>query len=625
MIVMANATNLRKIFAIVLCVIMTLSMLSVSLAATDNEDENTPNTPVFPTITTSYSVQMANPSLESGVVNAGDTFYIGFTLLSNARYYYNDVPANTFWDYSARTTVSVSGTGFTLAGSLAEQELHAGYNSVAILSDESLETGRYQLTLTVTCEPANGTPVSDTRTFNVDIENSSITLDESGDLPKFVLSGASIPQGKGSSKLSTTLDINLKNPTNFRASDVEVTLSKLGDLVLNTYTDTVSIGDVAGGETVKASFPIIFPEFPTAQSTVTVTVKYKDAAGNESTQSYNVFIQSDVNESEASSGAFLTPKVIVSNYTTDVENIVSGEEFELTFVLKNTSPDKDLLNMTVKVNLNSSTTETRSEAVFSPIDGTTSFYTAKLDKNGELEYSIKLKTSASAGAKTYPIEISYEFQYEDGKGGYTSSDLENIEINLPVTQPIKFELMEWYPPTECYGADGCTISFQYFNKSKNPMTNLAVSVEGDFSMPTQYVGTLAASSYDFFSGTIIPNDPSAVGETKTAILVFTFEDASSNEQRVEYPFDVLICESMATDPGMGGDVIGGDGMGGDIAVDPGMPGMGEEIPAEGGMPNWAKYLLYVGVPVIAVAVIIVVVIVVKKRKAAKVLEDDDDE
>ena len=157
MIVMANATNLRKIFAIVLCVIMTLSMLSVSLAATDNEDENTPNTPVLPTIKTLYSVQMDNPSLESGVVNAGDTFYIGFTLLSNARYYYNDVPANTFWDYSARTTVfGFRKQASTLAGSLAEQELHAGYNSVAILSDESLETGRYQLTLTVTCEPANG-------------------------------------------------------------------------------------------------------------------------------------------------------------------------------------------------------------------------------------------------------------------------------------------------------------------------------------------------------------------------------------------------------------------------------------------------------------------------------------
>ena len=625
MIVMANATNLRKIFAIVLCVIMTLSMLSVSLAATDNEDENTPNTPVLPTIKTLYSVQMDNPSLESGVVNAGDTFYIGFTLLSNARYYYNDVPANTFWDYSARTTVSVSGTGFTLAGSLAEQELHAGYNSVAILSDESLETGRYQLTLTVTCEPANGTPVSDTRTFNVDIENSSITLDESGDLPKFVLSGASIPQGKGSSKLSTTLDINLKNPTNFRASDVEVTLSNLGDLVLNTYTDTVSIGDVAGGETVKASFPIIFPEYPAAQSSVVVNVAYKDNAGAEHTDSFNVFIQAkekDKDEEPVDSSS-LTPKVIVSNYSVDVEKIVSGEEFVLTFVLKNTSLDKDVQNMTVDVIPGTDGSNGSNGAIFSPIDGTTSFYTAKLDKNGELEYSIKLRTSASAGARSYPVTIRYSFEYANA-GSYSQGN-GSMDINLPVTQPIKFELMEWYPPTECYGADGCMISFQYFNQSKNPMTNLAVSVEGDFNMPTQYVGTLAASSYDYFSGTIYPNDPSAVGETKTAILVFTFEDASSNEQRVEYPFDVLICESMATDPGMGGDVIGGDGMGGDIVVDPGMPGMGEEIPAEGGMPNWAKYLLYIGAPVLVVAVIIVVAVVVKKRKAAKALDDDDDD
>lgn len=613
---------MKKLLAVVLCLLVAMGTLSANMFAaqnTDTDTDDTPSTPQTPVVVIDHDVSILNPTVSAQTINAGDVFYIGFTLNGNSTLTYDGYTNPFHWDSSVRTTVSVSGNGFTLAGSLAEQELFNGYNSVAILSDESLETGRYTVTLTVTCGSA-----TDSRSFNIDVENSTVTLDESKDVPSFILAGASIPQGKGKSELSTKLNIELKNPTNYTARDVEVSISNLGDIVLNTYTDTVSMGNVAGNGSVTASFPIIFPEFPTAQSTVTVTVKYKDAAGNESTQSYNVFIQSDVNESEASSGAFLTPKVIVSNYTTDVENIVSGEEFELTFVLKNTSPDKDLLNMTVKVNLNSSTTGTSSEAVFSPIDGTTSFYTAKLDKNGELEYSIKLKTSASAGAKTYPIEISYEFQYEDGKGGYTSSPLENIEINLPVTQPIKFELMEWYPPTECYGADGCTISFQYFNKSKNPMTNLAVSVEGDFSMPTQYVGTLAASSYDFFSGTIIPNDPSAVGETKTAILVFTFEDASSNEQRVEYPFDVLICESMATDPGMGGDVIGGDGMGGDIAVDPGMPGMTDDTVSEG-LPTWAKYLIYIGAPVLVIAVIVVIVVVVKKKRKAALLADDDDD
>lgn len=615
---------MKKLLAVVLCLLVAMGTLSANMFAaqnTDTDTDDTPSTPQTPVVVIDHDVSILNPTVSAQTINAGDVFYIGFTLNGNSTLTYDGYTNPFHWDSSVRTTVSVSGNGFTLAGSLAEQELFNGYNSVAILSDESLETGRYTVTLTVTCGSA-----TDSRSFNIDVENSTVTLDESKDVPSFILAGASIPQGKGSSKLSTTLDINLKNPTNFRASDVEVTLSNLGDLVLNTYTDTVSIGDVAGGETVKASFPIIFPEYPAAQSSVVVNVTYKDNAGAEHTDSFNVFIQAKEKDKDSApvDTSTLTPKVIVSNYSTDVEKIVSGDEFVLTFVLKNTSLDKDVKNMTVDVIPGSDGSSGSSNgAIFSPIDGTTSFYTAQLDKDGELEYSIKLKTSASAGARSYPITIRYSFEYENS-GQYAQGN-GSMDINLPVTQPIKFELMEWYPPTECYGADGCTISFQYFNKSKNPMTNLAVSVEGDFSMPTQYVGTLAASSYDFFSGTIIPNDPSAVGETKTAILVFTFEDASSNEQRVEYPFDVLICESMATDPGMGGDVIGGDGMGGDIAVDPGMPGMGEEIPAEGGMPNWAKYLLYVGVPVIAVAVIIVVVIVVKKRKAAKVLEDDDDE
>lgn len=614
---------MKKLLAVVLCLLVAMGTLSANMFAaqnTDTDTDDTPSTPQTPVVVIDHDVSILNPTVSAQTINAGDVFYIGFTLNGNSTLTYDGYTNPFHWDSSVRTTVSVSGNGFTLAGSLAEQELFNGYNSVAILSDESLETGRYTVTLTVTCGSA-----TDSRSFNIDVENSTVTLDESKDVPSFILAGASIPQGKGKSELSTKLNIELKNPTNYTARDVEVSISNLGTIVLNTYTDTVNIGDVAGGDTAIATFPIVFPEYPEAQSTVTINVRYHDAAGNELTSSYNVFLQAkekDKDEEPVDSSS-LTPKVIVSNYSVDVEKIVSGEEFVLTFVLKNTSLDKDVQNMTVDVIPGTDGSNGSNGTIFSPIDGTTSFYTAKLDKNGELEYSIKLRTSASAGARSYPITIRYSFEYENS-GQYAQGN-GSMDINLPVTQPIKFELMEWYPPTECYGADGCTISFQYFNKSKNPMTNLAVSVEGDFSMPTQYVGTLAASSYDFFSGTIIPNDPSAVGETKTAILVFTFEDASSNEQRVEYPFDVLICESMATDPGMGGDVIGGDGMGGDIAVDPGMPGMGEEIPAEGGMPNWAKYLLYVGVPVIAVAVIIVVVIVVKKRKAAKVLEDDDDE
>ena len=612
---------MKKLLAVVLCLLVAMGTLSANMFAaqnTDTDTDDTPSTPQTPVVVIDHDVSILNPTVSAQTINAGDVFYIGFTLNGNSTLTYDGYTNPFHWDSSVRTTVSVSGNGFTLAGSLAEQELFNGYNSVAILSDESLETGRYTVTLTVTCGSA-----TDSRSFNIDVENSTVTLDESKDVPSFILAGASIPQGKGKSELSTKLNIELKNPTNYTARDVEVSISNLGTIVLKTYTDTVNIGDVAGGDTAIATFPIVFPEYPEAQSTVTINVRYHDAAGNELTSSYNVFLQATVKDKaeEPVDTSSLTPKVIVSNYNTDVEKIVSGDEFVLTFVLKNTSLDKDVMNMTVDVIPGTDGTEGSSGTIFSPIDGTTSFYTAQLDKNGELEYSIKLKTSASAGARSYPVTIRYSFEYESN--GVYSQGSGEMDINLPVTQPIKFELMEWYPPTECYGSQGCAISFQYFNKSKNPMTNLSVSVEGDFNMPTQYVGTLAASSYDYFSGMIYPNDPTAVGETKTAILVFTFEDASSNEQRVEYPFDVLICEeTVVDDPSMGGD-IGGD-IGTLLPVDPGMPGMTDDTVSEG-LPTWAKYLIYIGAPVLVIAVIVVIVVVVKKKRKAALLADDDDD
>lgn len=561
-------------------------------------------------------ISITNPNVSEETVLAGESFNISFNLSSNT------------YQYISNPTITVSGTGFSLDGALAERTGVFGNNNISVLTDDNLETGRYQLTLNVTAADFEGNSYSDSQSFNINIEATNVKLeDEKTETAKFALSSASIPEGKGKSKLSTKLSVKLKNNSTVEASDVSVTIGNLGDIILNTYTDTVEIGTVKGGAECKASFPIKFPEFPTAQSTVTATVKYKDSLGTEHTESFNVYLQSRVKEKdeELSETASLTPKVIVSNYSTDVEQILSGDEFVLTFTLKNTSLDKDVKNMTVDVlpgtdgNPNST-----SGAIFSPIDGATSFYTKDLAKDGEMEYTIKLKTSASAGARSYPITIRYSFEYQNGS--VYSPGNGSMDINLPVTQPIKFELLEWYPPTEC-PADGTPITFQYFNKSKNPMTNLSVTVEGDATMPTQYVGTLNASMQDFFSGTITPADPGAIGEKKSAKLVFTFEDASSNEQRVEYPFEFTVTEAMG-----GGDMMGGDMMGGMMPGDPMFedPMMGGEMPVDGEgedggffakIPLWGKIAGGIAIPVI---IIIIVVAIVKAKKKKALLDDDDD-
>lgn len=629
---------MKKFLAVLLCAVMLVGTLSAGAFAASSESD-VPGTgeTQYPVVKTAYSVSIINPTVLQQSINAGDVFNVSFSLNGNQTTTWvnsegmQSIPFST-WDPSARTTVSLSGAaGFSLAGSLAEMELQNGLNTIPILSDGSLASGRYQVTLTVTCQPKSGAAVTDQRTFNIDVEASQVELDEKGDAPKFSLKNATIPEGKGKSNLATKLKLTLSNDSSFPASDVSITLSGLGGLILNTYTDTIQVGEVGAEKTINATFPVKFPEYPELQTTLTASVKYKDAAGNEHTDTFNIYLQANEKEKEETKDdKSLDPKVIVSKYSLDVEKIISGEEFTLTFVLKNTSHDRDIMNMTVDVDTSSSGSSgsggMTNDTVFSPIDGTTSFYTEVLERDGELEYTIRLKTSASAGAKSYPIRISYDFQYEKN-GAYTTSGNNSMTINLPVTQPIKFELTEWYPPTICYSSSGANISFQYINKSKNPMTNLTATVEGDFNMPAQFLGTLNATNMNYFNGVIMPNDPTAIGETKQAVLVFTFEDASSNEQRVEYPFEMTIAEDAAPAPGDMQYNPSGPGMDIDIVgpgyEDPGMNANGGEV-SEGGLPGWAKYAIGGGILAVIAVIIIVVVVVLKKRKSQDDYDDDEE-
>ncbi len=588
---------MKKLISLILCLSVLLCSVSVNTFADEFDFEN-----IKP------AIFITNPYMNYSTVEAGSTFDIHFTISSTA--------------YINKTYATVSGGDFTLSGYLASEEVSPySNNTVTVLAGENMQAGRYPLTLTVTATTFDGVTLTDTCIFNIDVENDSVTIDETTSVPDFSLVEAYIPETKGKANLSTRLHLKFENTTGYEAKNVKVTLSNLGTLVLNSFTDTAEFKKVSGNGSCKASFPVIFPNNPSSQIVVGVTVSYEDSSGGKHSENFNVYLRCKENSAPADSTS-LTPKVIVSNYHTDVEKIVSGDEFMLTFVLKNTSVDKAVKNMTV--NVIPGTEGGANGAIFSPIDGTTSFYTTEIEKNGELEYTIKLKTSASAGARSYPITISYNFEYENN-GMYTQGS-GSMDINLPVTQPIKFELMEWYPPTECYGAEGCFINFQYFNKSKNPMSNLAVSVEGDFSMPTQYVGTLGASSYDFFSGQIMPNDPSAIGETKQAILVFTFEDASSNEHRLEYPFEVLICEGFTyEDPGMFED----PNMGGDIGID--MPIIGGEEPIEDPEIAEKKLLGFdlwvwcaIGGGVVAVTVIIIVCCAISRKRKKELLDEDED-
>lgn len=535
---------------------------------------------------------LSNFSLSSEEVEAGSTF----TVLYSTNF-------QNFYNY-ADGTITVSGDGFSLSGVNAEVPI-IGTQYLSVYADKSLQSGRYPLKITASYTDTKGESHSCERTINVNIIGAD---GNTGDgFASFTMTSASIPEKTGKPNLSTNLTARFTNTSQVTAKDVSVKLSGFGDALLNTYTDTVNIGNVEAGEDFKAVFPIKISENTKEQITLTATVSYMEN-GEVKTSDFNIYLTSSVSENGSSTiSGILTPKVIVSKYSVDKEPINSGDEFTLTFYLKNTSTQVEVKNMTVDVTPKADTNG--SSVVFSPVSGSSSFYTASLAKNSESEYSIVLKTNAAAGTKSYPVTISYTYEYANG-GAYEQGQ-GSMDINLAVVQPIKFELSDWYPPTECYGWDGCSISFTYYNKSKNPMTNLSIAMEGDFTMQENYVGSLPASSYDSFSGFITPVDGDAVGETKQAILVFKFEDASGNEQRVEYPFDVTIMEPMTTvDPGID-----------DMPIMPSEPVDGDIDGENGGFPIWAWFAIGGG----AVVIIVVIAVIVVKKKKSAVIEDDDDD
>lgn len=630
--------------------------LSISAQYKDDEKNTTVSESVNVNVMGSSTIEPVEPSGEgyvdlsitsapSGVIAAGDTFDVNFrTSLMN---FYSQ---NSFGYYpiasASRGTVTVEGEGFSLAGALAEEEISTGSGAVSIMVDKKAESGRKTLKLTVTFI-VDGKSYTASRSLNINVESQSEEeeVDETKENAAFSLISASIPEKKGRSNLSTKLTLEFKNTSAYEASNVKIKLTGFGDgstILLDTFTDTVDIGDVLPDKTFKAVFPIKFQEYPVAQPSLTASVTYGTATAQVNSD-FTVYLQAtekEKKEEDDGKTASLTPKVIVKSFSVNPEEVVSGEEFDLSFVLENTSSEKDLRNMTVNIDVSKGistsggTSATSSGPVFSFVNGTSSFYSDLLEKSSDKEYTLRLKCNAAAGAGTYPIDISFDFEYAQGSGFAPGTG--SITINLPVKQPIKFDLMEWEPPKEC-GPDGVQISFQYFNKSKNPMTALGIGVEGDFTMATQYPGTLAAASYEYFQGTIVPVDPTAVGQKKTAILFFTFEDSAGVEQRIEEKFDVTITETSTLGGGdmMGGDMMGGDVMGG-MVTDPEMMDapvefdeFGNPITADttdqesGGLPLWAK----IAIPsAIAVVAIVVIVIVVKKVKAKReALEDAEDD
>jgi len=337
-----------------------------------------------------------------------------------------------------------------------------------------------------------------------------------------------------------TLSFELYNSGELIARRVKMTLkglSKDGFMVKDAI-DTRYFDEIDAGRDKNIEFNLLVSEnIPKGTNELSVELEYFDQDNKAYTDTKSIYINK-VQGKNGDSGKG-TPKLIINSYEASPEAVVAGNAMDFTFTIKNTHASKKITNMKATINPD--------EATFVIEGGSNSFYVAELGAQEEYTKSVRLRTKQDTLSKAYPVVISFDYEDADGNA-FTASET----INLSVVEKSKLSINNVYGPYELYQGNSGYVSFEYYNMGKATISNLNVTVEGDYTAKneTNYIGNVDAGKGSFSEVEVVANTP---GEAKGK-LVFSFEDSSGNVIRTEKEFGGFVYEDMPVmdfeDPGM---------------------------------------------------------------------------
>lgn len=295
------------------------------------------------------------------------------------------------------------------------------------------------------------------------------------------------------------------------------------------------------------------------------------------------------------------PRLIITGYEVDKEEIKAGDTFKLTIHIMNASNRTSVSN--VKFSL-SSQEDKDNVNCFVPVSGSSTLFVNRIGKGQTIDLEIDMTAKSSLEAKSYPLTISSEYEDEDVKA-YTGTE----SISIPVTQELRVSLgdVEVMPASIEVGAQS-NIMFGVNNMGKSKIYNVSISFEGDsITGGEAFKGNLD-------SGATANVDVMVTGVAQTADegiikAIVSYENEKGKIFTLEKEFNLFVSEPMTDgisewEPGM--------------IDDPNMIGIND------GDKN-KKWLIIGGIGA-GVLVLIIAVIVIKKRKKRKQeLEGMDDD
>lgn len=405
--------------------------------------------------------------------------------------------------------------------------------SFPITADTGLTSKNYPITVRISFRTILNAGTDGTQANDQTIEQTLyIPVSGSGGTAGNVaITSVSLPY-QVSSGQDFTLSFRVENQGSGNTGKLKIYTESQDGLPNRTQNVFLDPGIAGGsGKTFSVTY---FSEASAAEKNYPIKIVVEPASGGESgdtvSQYAGVFIK------KIGSGTIKTPQLMVSSYSFGGSFVQAGREFLLNLQLTNTSGSHDLQNIKVTVD--------SGDGTFIPVQSSNSFYIEKIGRKGRANHSMALSVKPDATQKTTSVNLNMSYEDADGNA-YTATDV----ISVPVIQETRLVVDEIIAPPELYTGMQTGVNIQFYNMGKTILSNLRIRSEGNFDTmesSTYYVGNMDPGRSDSYSFSFMPR---AAGPMDGKVI-FTYEDASGNEQSLEkeFSFQVMDMPVMPEEP-----------------------------------------------------------------------------
>lgn len=287
------------------------------------------------------------------------------------------------------------------------------------------------------------------------------------------------------------------------------------------------------------------------------------------------------------------PRVIVSGFTTDPQEVTAGSNFRLVIHVQNTSKKIAVSNLLFDLQAPTDGKDAdTAAAAFLPASGSSSIYLEKIPAGETRDIAIELNARADLLQKPYSVALT--MKYEDGDGTqYEGAS----SVSVPVKQAARFEFSEFEinPEAISVGEEG-NVTCSLYNLGRTKLYNVKAKFEGmGIKGKEVFVGNVDSGATASIDGMITGEEETAP-DNKVKMTV-TYEDEGGALSSVEKEFTLPVIQTAPMD---------------EMTMMP-------EMQAEKKFP-----VIPVVIGVVVVAGIIVGIVIYKKKKK-KALQDEEDE